>query len=115
ILEGTIALPPPEDSNRRGLYVECGPGHGVGILVASGGAVELGTIKSDATQFKAVKGVNREMTFGTPARFRLLLKYSLIEFYLDDILIECYSLPGPGIGRIGAIGKVSDLRAWVAE
>ena len=117
ILEGTIALPPPEDSQRRGLYVECGPGHGVGILVASGGAVELGTMKSDATEFKVVKGVNREMQFGRPAKFRLLLKYALIEFYLDDILIECYGLPKAATGRVGLIrgtdGKsIGGLRAW---
>ena len=43
------------------------------------------------------------------------MKYSLIELYLDDVLIECYSLPGHATGRIGAIGKVSDFRALVAE
>ena len=117
ILEGTIALPPPEDSNRRGLYVECGPDSGVGILVASGGAVELGTMKSDATEFKVVKSVDREIQFGRPAKFRLLLKYSLIEFYLDDVLIECYSLPKAATGRVGLIrgtdGKsIGGLRAW---
>ena len=75
----------------------------------------LGTIKADGTGFKAIKSVDREMQFANPARFRLLLKYSLIEFYLDDVLIECYSLPGPATGRIGAIGELSDLRAWLAE
>ncbi|NQU22123.1 MAG: hypothetical protein HQ567_12640 [Candidatus Nealsonbacteria bacterium] len=117
ILEGTIALPSTDDSTRRGLYVECEPGNGVGILIAANGAVELGTMKSDATQFKVVKAVDREMQFGRPARFRLLLKYSLIEFYLDDVLIECYSLPATATGRVGLIrgtdGKsIGALRAW---
>jgi hypothetical protein len=115
ILEGTLALPPSKEAKRRGLYVEYGSGDGVGVLLDSDGAAELGTIQSDGTGFKVIKGVDREMEFGKPARFRLLLKYSVIEFYLDDILIECFSLPGPATGRIGAIGEVSDLRAWVAE
>jgi hypothetical protein len=42
-----------------------------------------------------------------------------LEFYLDDILIECFSLPADATGRIGlirgsdsrAIGK---LKAWHA-
>ena len=48
-----------------------------------------------------------------------LLKETLLEFYLDDILIECFSLPADATGRIGlirgsdsrAIGK---LKAWQA-
>lgn len=83
--------------------------------MASDGAAELGTIQADGSGFKAIKGVNREMDFGKPARFRLLLKYSLMEFYLDDILIECFSLPGQPTGRIGTIGEVADFRAWVAQ
>jgi len=43
------------------------------------------------------------MDFGPKPAFRLLLKHSLLEFYLNDILIECYSLPGKTSGRIGLI------------
>ncbi len=84
-------------------------------MVASDGATELGPMQSDGTGFKMVKSVDREMEFGKPARFRLLLKDSLMEFYLDDILIECFSLPGKSTGRIGALGEVRDLRSWVPE
>ena len=108
-------MPPSQDADRNGLYVECSSDGGVGILLAFNGAAELGTIQADGTSFKAIKGVDREMAFGKPARFRLLLKYSLIEFYLDDILIECFSLSAKSTGRIGAIGEVSDLRTWMAE
>ena len=57
------------------------------------------------------------MSFGKPARFRLLLEHSLLEFYLDDILIECFSLPSKATGKIGIIrgdnmGSVTELRAW---
>ena len=57
------------------------------------------------------------MRFGRPARFRLLLKDSLLEFYLDDILIECFSLPARATGRLGLItggdpGAIGTLRAW---
>jgi hypothetical protein len=57
------------------------------------------------------------MEYGDPARFRLLLKRPVLEFYLDDILIECYSLPTPATGRIGTIRagaakRIRDLSAW---
>jgi len=114
ILEGTLALPETQDQPRRGLYVECGKDGGAAILVNAAGAAELGTMRADGSGFKAEKGVDRERAFGTPARFRLLLKQSLLEFYLDDILIECFSLPQNATGRMGFIGTgaVRQLSAW---
>jgi hypothetical protein len=49
-----------------------------------------------------------------------LLKGSLVEFYLDDLLMQCYSLPQRATGKIGLVGTgedraVTSLRAWRAE
>jgi hypothetical protein len=55
------------------------------------------------------------MTFASPARFRLLLKGPLMEFYLDDILIESFALPTNATGRVGLINSAETLRtlkAW---
>ena len=81
------------------------------------GATELGQSAADASGFRLEKRVDREWPFGKTARFRLLLKHSLVEFYLDDILMECYSLPASATGRIGVIRgdsrkPVRDLKAW---
>ena len=73
------------------------------ILVASTGATEIGPMRADGTGFQCEKRVDRQWSFGPHARFRLLLKHSFLEFYLDDLLIECFSLPEPATGRIGAV------------
>jgi len=117
ILEGTLSLPEKESAPRRGLYIEYGKDRGSAILLDSAGLAELGLISADGSGFKAQKKVNREMTFAKPARFRLLLKGSLLEFYLDDIMIECFSLPSEATGRIGLIrgdrtDAIADLKAW---
>ncbi len=117
ILEGTLALPESKDSPRRGLYLECGENTGAALLLDHRGAAELGTISADTSGFAVEKQIDREMQYGSPARFRLLLKDSLTEFYLDDILIECFSLPGDATGRIGLIcgdgvKPIGDLKAW---
>ncbi len=117
ILEGTLALPETKDAPRRGLYIECGQGAGSAVLFDSPGAAELGPMQADGSGFKMEKRVDREMQFATPARFRLVLKGSLTEFYLDDILIECFSLPADATGRIGLIQgddtkAITNLRAW---
>jgi hypothetical protein len=117
VIEATVVLPSANDSARRGFYVECGKSSGVAILLDARGAAELGPTGADLTSFKSEKVVNREMAFAQPARARLLLKHSLIEFYLQDILIECFSLPNVATGRIGVIRgsdteSIANLKAW---
>ena len=117
ILEGTLVLPRPEDSERRGLFIECGENSGVAVLLDGRGVAELGPMQADLTGFQPEKHVNREMNFGPSAPFRLLLKHSLMEFYLNDILIECFSLPQKATGRMGLIpagdpAAITALKAW---
>jgi len=116
VLEGKLALP-RRNGARRGLYIECGKNSGSAILIDAAGRAELGPMNAGGSGFEAEKKVNREMTFGRPARFRLILKHTLLEFYLDDILIECFSLPANATGRIGLIrgggpDAIGNLRAW---
>ena len=81
--------------------------NGTGILLSKSGTAQLGLMKTDGWGFSVEKEVNREMNFGHMPGFRLLLKGSLVEFYLNDILIECFSLPDTATGRIGLIGRDS--------
>jgi hypothetical protein len=120
VLEGNLALPEPHQTGRSGLYVECGEGCGVAILLDAGGCAELGPIQPDATGFTVEKRVDRQIAFKRNPRFRLLLKHSLLEFYLEDVLIECFSLPGRATGRIGLIvprdlPPPGGLEAWHAS
>ena len=116
ILEGTLALPEPEELP-NGLYIECKEDRGSAILVGINGMTELGAMCPSGCGFEPEKPVDREMGFGKQPAFRLLLRHCLLEFYLDDILVECYSLPTEATGRIGLIQAssptaVENLRAW---
>jgi hypothetical protein len=45
----------------------------------------------------------------------LLLKNSLLEFYLEDILVECFSLPSDATGRVRLVtGNAPDAFAGLA-
>jgi acyl-CoA thioesterase-1 len=126
ILEGTLRLPKGKVEQRSGLYIECGNRGGAGVLIDHSGVAELGSIQANGDDFKIsevnkrgkkqdLKRVDREMTFASPARFRLLLKGPLMEFYLDDILIESFALPDNATGRIGVINSaetLGTLKAW---
>jgi len=118
VMEGDL-VPPSEGRPSRGLYVECEPGSGAAILIRSDGSAELGDIRADGAGYKVTFTEHRQFAFSRPAKFRLLLQRELLEFYLDDILIECFSLPKAATGRIGVLpggdaSAVTDLRAWQA-
>lgn len=117
ILESRLLLPPTPFAARRGLYVECADGSGTAILLDARGRAEFGHTNLagsiDAVEHRA----DREMHFGRPALLRLVLGHSLFELYLDDILIECFSLPTSATGRIGLLQggdthAFSNLTAW---
>jgi hypothetical protein len=115
ILEGILPIPGGADAPGVGLYVETDESRGVGILVRAAGRTEFGAMQGDGSGFQGDLRADREMPFGPTARFRLVLKGWLLEFYLDDVLMECYSLPSRATGRIGLIGGQNgpaDLRAW---
>ena len=132
IIEGTLKLSKAKESLRCGVYIECTTDLGVydngvlidstgvtelgvGVLIDSSGVAELGLMNADGTGFKMEKRVDREMTFGSLAAFRLLVRGSLMEFYLDDILIESFALPANASGRIGLINAketMDTLKAW---
>ena len=59
----------------------------------------------------------RAWPFGSSVRFRTLLKASVMEFYLDDLLIQSYSLPAEATGRIGLLNPangIADVQVWNA-
>ncbi len=117
VLEGDLQLP-SDGGPPRGLFFECQDGSGAAALFAADGSAELGTMTPDG-QFERTFAEDRQMTFSSPARFRLMLQHSLLELYLDEILIECFSLKTASTGRIGLIGggdptAITGLKAWKA-
>lgn len=117
ILEGTLVVPKDKNSPLNGLYIKCEEDQGSAILVGFDGVTNLGAMQADGSHFESEKQVDREMSFGKQVSFRLLLQHSLLEFYMGDILMECFSLPRKATGRIGLIqgsgqDAVKDIRAW---
>ena len=55
------------------------------------------------------------MKLGPAVKFRLLVRKSMLEFYLDDILFHLRALKYPPTGKVGIVGapgSVFGLKAW---
>ena len=118
VLEGTLTVP-TDKAGSVGLYLEHAAKAGVAILVRPGGVTEFGPMQQDGSHFKPESRVDRQAAFAGAATFRLLLKGSLFEFYLNDHLMQCWRLPGRATGRIGLIrpqpAAIRGLKAWYSR
>ena len=117
VLEGTMSLPASADARPRGLYLDSGDGKGTAIYVGPGGVSRIGPVSADGSGFVCKERTDREANFGATARFRLLSKGPLLEFYLNDFLMHCYGMSKEATGRIGMIGggsqdAIRDVKAW---
>jgi hypothetical protein len=117
ILEGSIQLPPAVYTARRGFYIEYEPGQGMAVLFDSQGRAEIDLTNENGSISQLELTADRELSYQNPAQFRLVLQHSLVEFYLENVLIECFSLPSEATGRIGLIhginpDSISNMMAW---
>jgi hypothetical protein len=103
----------------QGLYIETDPvsKSGVGIMIKSFGITQIGTMKGDATRFRMDSFINRQVSYGKNPHFRLLVRGSLFEFYINDLFVQSYAMPDDATGRIGYIHNgnpqsVGRFRAW---
>jgi len=94
---------PAEDAvaNLPGLYIACGDGRGAAIFGAKE-MTQFGLQRLDSQRGPVEITVDdtmvREWPFGESVRFRLLLKEFVLEFYLDDLYVQSYSLPDVATG-----------------
>jgi hypothetical protein len=101
----------------QGLYVENAPGSGTALMILPHGVAQIGAMTADGKIFRMESFVNRMERYGINPRFRLLLRNSQLEFYVNDRFIQSCSMPGNATGRIGIIHNgdpetVGELKAW---
>jgi hypothetical protein len=115
---GPLAASSPETGRIEGagFYVEYEPGRGTYLVAGQGGVIEIGIAGDDATHFLTQCRIDRELPasrVGHTARLRLLLRDSMMELYLDDVLMQVTSAPARATGRVGLFGPAADVEGWV--
>jgi len=114
VVEAKITFP-DRSGQLCGLYIQTCDEGGTAIIVDHRGVTSFGSINPDGLNFCPNSTVDRECLFGSDALLRLVMKRDLLEFYLDDVLMQCYSLPKMPTGKMGAIGEITDIVGWVLK
>ena len=119
VIEGRVNLPASSqpESEWPGIYIEYEAGEGSYIRVGPDGVTHFGLMAESENHSQREDVMARAWPFGDTVQFRTLLKESVLEFYLDDLLIQSYSLPAEVTGRIGLLspkGLIHDVQVWNA-
>jgi len=112
ILEGSVNF-----EQVAGLVFESEDGSLTAIRLLSATATEAGTLQADGTKVTVLpqQSINRSLPTQPTSRWRLLLRHSLVELYLDDVLFNVLALPKAATGRVGFLNHsrgISELKAW---
>lgn len=121
VLEGKFSLwKNAQPFASAGFLFEIKDGRGAAVLAQTNGATEFGIYGSSdlGAGFVADDKVQKGIAPDHEHAFRIMLRRDLLELYIDDELVQSYSLPDEAYsGRIGLIvanggTAFSDLRAW---
>jgi hypothetical protein len=96
---------------------------GTAVLLETRGCVEIGTLLAAFPEDPFLTRIERQdlkpfqISAGQRLELRLLLRKHFFELYLDDRLVQCFTMSSKPTGRIGCIiesGKIvlSNMKAW---
>lgn len=117
LLEASIGLDRPRGTlSGVGLFVE-GERVNTGTLLLAQSDGRLTSGPYDGYAFKPEDAKPLAYPAGVPMRWRLLLRGVHLEVYIDDLLIQCYTLASLPSGRVGftveaGMAMVRDLSVW---
>ena len=107
VLEGKLAIFPSERPwGGIGLYIETegAENGGTGIMMETRGKTELGRISSpERGGFVPSLSYPTGILAGRDHQVRMLARRTMIELYIDDLLVCCHSLDAQPTGRLGLI------------
>ena len=102
--------PPRGRSGSFGIWLGLEGGGRFALLMESRGRTVLGRL-GDGGDFTADYVAELGAAPGAVHRARLLARRSLVELYMDDLLVQCYSLPRRADGVFGVVLESAEIRA----
>ena len=91
VVEGTVRLPGGKEDKAATVHIKA-DNQNYAVRVLRDGSVEMGTEDESGRNWKRQHGVNRQWKFGKTASIRLLMRRGMLEVYLDDHFMECWTM-----------------------
>jgi hypothetical protein len=118
VIEGALA-PAEADQRggvRRGIFFDHGDGRGQFLSIGRDSA-SFGKMSADGGNVQVVQTSRRDIDLGPAPTFRLVIKYDMMELYLNDYLMNLKRVTWKGrIGLIGADGDAfRNVEVWRSD
>jgi hypothetical protein len=91
VVEGTVRLPGGKDDKPVDIQIKADKQNYI-VRMLYDGSVEMGTVDADGANWKRKHGANRMLKFGKTVSMRLLVRRGMLELYLDDYFMECWTM-----------------------
>ena len=114
VAEALVTLPRENSQPVRLFFSAAGRHYALRIL--HNGAVEMGTVDSSGKNWKKTHGADHQWHFGTTVSLRILLRAGMMEVYLDDHFMECWTMGCHGaktvtLGMVNE-GAIKNMKLW---
>jgi hypothetical protein len=118
VIEGTLSgIESPPVAGRNGIFFDQGNGQGHCLLLGRD-AVLFCEVKADGSDLRVRQTSTRDLDFGSVLMFRLVIKDDMMEFYVNDYLMNLQRVKCNGrIGFIGSDDKVvfNNIKVWQSD
>jgi hypothetical protein len=111
VIEGAMAGVGLLGSGGAGVYVWDGQ-KGTAIYLRPPRTVEFGPMERDGVWDTPDDWIDREVKCGETPTFRLLVRWSMAELYVNDVFIHCYSLPAAKVAVVEMLESVTAMVTW---
>jgi len=91
VVEGTLPLPGDKEDKSSAVQIKADKQNYI-VRLLHDGSVEMGTVDAGGANWKRKHGVNRQWKFGKRVSLRLLMRRGMLELYLDDHFMECWTM-----------------------
>lgn len=119
ILEGTIHFPTVSSNSAVEFHIECDGTESTLLRIFRSGVVEIGPKTNNETVATPSpwSRIDRQLLQDDSPSFRLWIDKTTLELYVNDYLIQSFSLHGYATGRVfcsctPATGHLSGLKVW---
>jgi len=114
VIEGNLTLPQPGEQPVSVLFAVGERRYVVRIL--ANGIVEMGTTDASGGSWEKTLSIDREWDFGRAVTLHILARSGMLEVYLDDHFMECWTMGCHGTETVSLAcddhGRLTDIRLW---
>jgi len=111
VVEGTMTLPAGKEAEPASVKIRADKQNYL-VRVLHDGSVDMGTIDADGANWKKRHGANRCWKFDKSVSLRLLMRRGMLELYLDDYFMECWTMGCHRAKKVTVAISGRDMKVW---